>query len=165
MASLGMRSCCSFSASARLFQLWFSGADLVTLSSPGESSGRVQTDKRKKKCPSCNEMNPMSVKVRGRTILVGRTSQQRQKEGHREMIATISPGVLHICERAARPCAGMRAGMLGCNSTHRRRRTRCVHRKPLMTASPFRCSAFARYPETAINECTPSVFLLPSRGA
>ena len=26
--------------------------------------GRVQTDKRKKKCPSCNEMNPMSVKVR-----------------------------------------------------------------------------------------------------
>ena len=27
-------------------------------------TGRVQTDKRKKKCPSCNEMNPMSVKVR-----------------------------------------------------------------------------------------------------
>lgn len=27
-------------------------------------AGRVQTDKRKKKCPSCNEMNPMSVKVR-----------------------------------------------------------------------------------------------------
>ena len=27
------------------------------------STGRVQIDKRKKKCPSCNEMNPMSVKV------------------------------------------------------------------------------------------------------
>lgn len=26
-------------------------------------AGRVQTDKRKKKCPSCGEMNPMSVKV------------------------------------------------------------------------------------------------------
>ncbi|CAM9554270.1 unnamed protein product, partial [Scytosiphon promiscuus] len=26
-------------------------------------AGRVQTDKRKKKCPSCNEMNPMSVKA------------------------------------------------------------------------------------------------------
>ncbi|CAM9924239.1 unnamed protein product, partial [Ectocarpus fasciculatus] len=26
-------------------------------------TGRVQTDKRKKKCPSCNEMNPMSVKA------------------------------------------------------------------------------------------------------
>lgn len=27
------------------------------------AAGRVQTDKRKKKCPSCSEMNPMSVKV------------------------------------------------------------------------------------------------------
>lgn len=29
-----------------------------------DRAGRVQIDKRKKKCPSCNEMNPMSVKVR-----------------------------------------------------------------------------------------------------
>ncbi|CAN0131795.1 unnamed protein product, partial [Ascophyllum nodosum] len=32
-------------------------------SSGQRRAGRVQTDKRKKKCPSCNEMNPMSVKI------------------------------------------------------------------------------------------------------